>query len=90
MCRKQTSAVFLRADELQQPKMAETFSSEMSRSAAYNNTMFLNGNGQKVIYFAECLLAGTPPAKSNLEYALEIMKWYEAHYEAPGKPIKIG
>jgi predicted dehydrogenase len=63
---------------------------EMSRSAAYNNSMFMNGNGQKVIYFAECLLSGTPPAKSNLEYALELMKWYEAHMEAPGKPVAIG
>ena len=63
---------------------------EMSRSAAYNNSQFMNGNGQKVIYFAECLLAGKPPEKSTLENALEIMKWYEAHYEAPGKPVKIG
>ena len=63
---------------------------EMSRSAAYNNSMFMNGNGQKVVYFTECLLQGTPPEKSTLEDALELMKWYEAHYEAPGRPVQIG
>jgi predicted dehydrogenase len=68
---------------------ALTWSAEMSRSAAYNNSMFLNGTGQEVVYFAECLLAGKQPEKSTLEDCLELARWYEAHLEQPGKAVKI-
>jgi predicted dehydrogenase len=68
---------------------ALTWRAEMSRSAAYNNSMFLNGTGQEVAYFGECLLAGRQPEKSTLEDCLEIAKWYEAHFEEPGKPVRI-
>lgn len=69
---------------------ALTWSPEMSRSAAYNNSMFLNGTGQEVVYFGECLLAGKQPEKSTLEDCLELAKWYQAHFEPPGRPVKIG
>jgi predicted dehydrogenase len=62
---------------------------EMSRSAAYNNSMFLNGTGQEVVYFGECLLDGRQPEKSTLEDCLELVKWYEAHFDEPGRPVKI-
>lgn len=76
---------FIEGDE----SAALTWSAEMSRSAAYNNSMFLNGTGQEVVYFGECLLAGKQPEKSTLEDCLELAKWYEAHFEQPGKPVKI-
>jgi predicted dehydrogenase len=68
---------------------ALTWKPELSRSATYNNSMFLNGTGQNVVYFCECLLSGRAPEKGTLEDALELAKWFEAFMGKPGALVQF-
>ena len=47
------------------------------------------GYAPEIIYFSECVLKNTPPAKCRLETALEVTKLYEAYKNPSGGIIKL-
>jgi predicted dehydrogenase len=62
---------------------------EFSLGQLYNKGLFLLGYAPEIIYFSECVLNNTPPAKCDLAAALEVMKLYEAYQNASGQVIRL-
>ena len=62
---------------------------EFSLGQLYNKNLFTLGYAPEVIYFCECVLAGTRPAYANLDDTLAMMRWYEAYRQPPGRVIPV-
>ena len=54
-----------------------------------NKGLFIQGFYQEMRYFCDCILEGKPAEKGSLEFALEIMKVYEAGLRSEGDAITI-
>lgn len=54
-----------------------------------NKALFTQGFYNEMMYFCECVLAGKYPELGTLEFALEMMKVYEAGLVSGGKTIYI-
>jgi predicted dehydrogenase len=54
-----------------------------------NKALFTQGFYNETMYFCECVLAGKNPELGTLEFALEMMKVYEAGLVSDGKTIYI-
>ncbi|MEK3722721.1 Gfo/Idh/MocA family protein [Paenibacillus sp. FSL H8-0034] len=54
-----------------------------------NKSIFTQGFYHELIYFCECVLNKQVPKKGTLEFALEIMKVYEAALLSDGKTIYV-
>ena len=62
---------------------------EFSLGQLYNKNIFALGYAPEVIYFAECVLAGTRPAYANLDDTLALLRWYEAYRQPEGQWIEL-
>ncbi len=62
---------------------------EFSLGQLYNKGLFLLGYVQEISYFAECVLRKSKPGICNLEFASEVMKFYEAFRGRSGRVIKV-
>jgi predicted dehydrogenase len=62
---------------------------EFSLGQLYNKNLFTLGYAPEVIYFSECVLAGTRPGYANLDDAMAMMRWYEAYRQPEGQVITI-
>lgn len=62
---------------------------EFSLGSMYNESIFLEGYIQEVLYFCECVLNSTPPQKGNLEVSLEIAKLFDAYRSTPSGKIAL-
>lgn len=62
---------------------------EFSLGSMYNDSMFLLGYAQEVLYFCDCVLQGTPPENGGLEMSLEIAKWFDAYRITPPGQIAV-
>ena len=54
-----------------------------------NKALFKQGFYNEMRYFCDCVLASTPAEKGSLEFALEVMKVYEAGLLSEGDRIEI-
>ncbi len=54
-----------------------------------NKGLFIQGFYQEMRYFCDCVLEGKPAEKGSLEFALEVMKVYEAGLRSEGDTITI-
>ncbi len=54
-----------------------------------NKALFTQGFYNETMYFCECVLQGKKPDKGTLEFALDMMKVYEAGLASKGKTIYI-
>jgi len=54
-----------------------------------NKGLFIQGFYQEMRYFCDCILDGKPAEKGSLEFALEVMKVYEAGLRSEGDTITI-
>lgn len=58
-------------------------------STLENKSVFTQGLYGELEYFCRCIMEGTPAVDGSLEFALEVMKVYEAALISNGKPITI-
>ena len=54
-----------------------------------NKGLFVQGFYQEMRYFCDCILEGKPAVKGSLEFALEVMKVYEAGLRSDGDTVPI-
>ena len=54
-----------------------------------NKGLFIQGFYQEMRYFCDCILSGTPAEQGSLEFALEVMKVYEAGLRSAGETVAI-
>ena len=54
-----------------------------------NKALFTQGMYDEMRYFCDCVLAGEPADKGSLEFALEVMKVYEAGLLSNGERVSI-
>lgn len=54
-----------------------------------NKGLFIQGFYQEMRYFCDCILEGKPAEMGSLEFALEVMKVYEAGLRSEGNRIDI-
>ena len=54
-----------------------------------NKALFKQGFYNEMLYFCDCVLASKPAEKGSLEFALEVMKVYEAGLLSEGDRIEI-
>lgn len=54
-----------------------------------NKGLFVQGFYQEMRYFCDCILDGKPVEQGSLEFALEVMKVYEAGLRSEGKTVTI-
>ncbi len=54
-----------------------------------NKGLFIQGFYQEMRYFCDCILSGEPAQKGSLEFALEVMKVYEAGLRSEGSTIQL-
>ncbi|TBL76524.1 Gfo/Idh/MocA family protein [Paenibacillus thalictri] len=54
-----------------------------------NKALFTQGVYGEMMYFCECILQSRQPEKGSLEFALQLMKVYEAALLSEGKTIRI-
>jgi predicted dehydrogenase len=52
-----------------------------------NKALFTQGMYQEMRHFCDCVLEGTSPTQGTLEFALDIMKVYEAALLSDGHPV---
>ncbi len=76
--------------------MAEGFDSgaivwepQNSLGTLENKGLFVQGFYQEMRYFCDCILDGKPAVKGSLEFALEVMKVYEAGLRSDGDTVPI-
>ena len=55
-----------------------------------NKALFTQGIYQEMRYFCDCVLEGRAPEKGNLEFALELMRVYEAALVSEGGRVALG
>ncbi|REE69587.1 putative dehydrogenase [Paenibacillus taihuensis] len=79
------SASFLVKDE-EAPLVWEP---EFSLGQLYNKNIFYLGYVPEVLYFCECVLAGTAPEKGSLDNAKEILKLFECYRSTPEGQIGL-
>jgi predicted dehydrogenase len=54
-----------------------------------NQALFIQGFVGEMRYFCECVLQQQMPSRGSLEFALQVMKVYEAGLLSKGEPVKI-
>lgn len=54
-----------------------------------NKGLFVQGFYQELRYFCDCILTGKPAEQGSLEFALEVMKVYEAGLRSNGDQVTI-
>ena len=54
-----------------------------------NKGLFIQGFYQEMRYFCDCILSGTPAEQGSLEFALEVMKVYEAGLRSAGETVAV-
>ena len=54
-----------------------------------NKGLFVQGFYQEMQYFCDCILKGKPAEQGSLEFALEVMKVYEAGLRSEGDSVSI-
>ena len=54
-----------------------------------NKGLFVQGFYQEMRYFCDCILEGKPAEQGSLEFALEVMKVYEAGLRSAGETITV-
>ncbi len=54
-----------------------------------NKGLFIQGFYQEMRYFCDCILEGKPAEQGSLEFALEVMKVYEAGLRSEGDPVSV-
>jgi len=54
-----------------------------------NKALFTQGIYGEMKHFCDCVLEGKPASQGTLEFALEVMKVYEAALLSDGKPISV-
>jgi predicted dehydrogenase len=54
-----------------------------------NKALFTQGFYQELLYFCQCALEGKPTEEGTLEFALDVMKVYEAALVSEGKRVEI-
>ncbi len=54
-----------------------------------NKALFTQGIYGEMKHFCDCILEGKPASQGTLEFALEVMKVYEAALLSDGKPISV-
>lgn len=62
---------------------------QFSLGTLENKGLFIQGFYQEMRYFCDCILKGTPTEKGSLEFALEVMKVYEAALRSEGNTVAI-
>lgn len=54
-----------------------------------NKGLFIQGFYQEMRYFCDCILAGKPAEQGSLEFALDVMKVYEAGLRSEGDKVLL-
>ena len=54
-----------------------------------NKGLFIQGFYQEMRYFCDCILSGKPAEQGSLEFALEVMKVYEAGLRSEGETVAV-
>ena len=54
-----------------------------------NKGLFIQGFYQEMRYFCDCILEGKPAEQGSLEFALEVMKVYEAGLRSEGETVPV-
>ena len=54
-----------------------------------NKGLFIQGFYQEMRYFCDCILEGKPAEQGSLEFALEVMKVYEAGLRSEGETVAV-
>ena len=54
-----------------------------------NKSLFTQGIYAEMRYFCDCVIEGRAAERGSLEFALEVMKVYEAGLRSGGKPVRI-
>jgi len=55
-----------------------------------NRPLFTQGMWGALMHFCTCVLEGKPPTRGTLEFALEVMKVYEAALGSEGERVTVG
>ena len=62
---------------------------QFSLGTLENKGLFVQGFYQEMRYFCDCILEGKPAAQGSLEFALEVMKVYEAGLRSEGETVDV-
>jgi hypothetical protein len=52
-------------------------------------TLNIEGFSREITYFADCVRANTPPERAGLDFALQVMRLYEAFLQPEGTEVSL-
>jgi predicted dehydrogenase len=64
-----------------------TWEPQFSLASLDAKTLNIEGFSREITYFAECVHSNTAPERANLEFALHVMRLYEAFLEPEGTEV---